>query len=59
MNKASVTLDVGVDKTDIKFIQHLEKEIDSVMVKNGFTRTTTTKKGDSTEFNYRQFGVVL
>ena len=53
----SVTLDSGLDQHKIEFIQYLEKEIDEVMVQNGFCRTTTTKNGDRIEFNYRQFGI--
>ncbi len=55
----SVQLDSGLDQNSIEFIQYIEKELDSVLVKNGFARTTTTKNGDLVLFNYSQFGVAL
>lgn len=55
----SVQLDSGLNQNQIEFIQHIEKELDDVLVKNGFVRTTTTKGGDLVVFNYRQFGMAI
>ncbi len=58
MNMA-VKADRGLDNCSIEFVRQIEKDIDAAMLSNGFARTTTTKAGDSLEFNYRQFGVCL
>lgn len=54
-----VALKSGLNDCSIELIQHIEKSVDAVMSKNGFTRTTTSKSGDCVEFNYRQFGKAL
>ena len=53
----SVKLKPSTDSILISFIQDIEKELDIVMVKNGFTRTSTRKDRDQIVFKYRQFGV--
>ncbi len=59
MDDVEITLNIGVDETDIEFIQHIEKELDLVMTRNGFTRSMSCKMGDKTRFRYRQFGVAV
>lgn len=53
----SVRLNTGLDTMTIDWVQQIEQEIDEVMVKHGFCRTTTSKEGQRLEFNYQQFGV--
>lgn len=48
-----VPLDAG---EAIELIQSIEKDIDSLMVGYGFTRTLTTK-GEEVALRYEQFGV--
>ena len=55
----SIRLEPGLSQNQIEFIQHIEKELDGVLVQNGFARTTTTKSDDSVAFNYRQFGIAV
>ena len=55
----AIELDSGLQAHCIEFIQHIEKELDAVMVGNGFVRTTTTKAADVVQFNYRQFGICV
>ncbi len=59
MEKIKVKTDTGLDSCSIELIQQIEDDLDEAMIKNGFTRTTTSKKGDVLEFNYQQFGVCL
>ena len=53
--EATIKTDIGLDNMQIDLIQSIEKAVDDAMVKNGFTRTTSTKAGDHIELNYRQF----
>lgn len=53
--KTNIKIDCIADGS-IDLIHAIEKELDAVMIQNGFTRTGTTKGADYTEFNYRQFG---
>lgn len=48
----------GLDDCTIELVQKIEKDLDSVMVSNGFTRTSTTKASNFLKFNYKQFGKV-
>ena len=59
MEKIRIKADADLDNCNIEFIQQIENDLDEVMTKNGFTRTTTSKKGNVVDFNYRQFGVCL
>jgi len=59
MLEVSVQLGSGLNQNQIEFIQHIEKELDDVLVKNGFARTTTTKSGRRVVFNYRQFEIAI
>ena len=59
MKKIRIKADADLDNCNIEFIQQIENDLDEVMTKNGFTRTTTSKKGNVVDFNYRQFGVCL
>jgi hypothetical protein len=59
MNDISIQTENGLNDCDIDLVQHIEKELTKVMVRNGFTKTTTTKADDKLIFNYRQFGKAL
>ena len=58
-NKITIETSVGLYGCSIELIRKIESELDAVMVGNGFTRTTTSKSGDSLRFHYRQFGKCL
>ncbi|OPX33361.1 MAG: hypothetical protein B1H40_00095 [Candidatus Latescibacteria bacterium 4484_181] len=57
IEKVKVKTDTGLDNCSIKLIQQIEDDLDEAMIKNGFTRTTTSKEGNILEFNYHRFGV--
>ena len=59
MNNISVKVEDGLNNCSIGLIQVIERELDKVMVSNGFTRTTTSKAEDRLEFNYKQFGKAI
>jgi hypothetical protein len=54
-----VSIEPGLDKITIKFIQHIEKEIDKVMVVNGLYRVASNKNDEKIVFCYRFFGRCL
>lgn len=59
MKSIAVETENGLDDCTIELVQQVENEITTVMVQNGFAKTTTTKTGDRLVFNYRQFGKSL
>lgn len=52
-----IEVKVDADIPNIEFIQHIEAQLGSTLVKLGFTRTESNKSEDSISFKYRQFGV--
>jgi hypothetical protein len=54
-----VTTNNGLGDCSIELVHAIEKDIDVVMARYGFTRTISGKGGDFLEFNYRQFGKAL
>lgn len=56
MNDLTVKINIPLE---IKFIHRIEKQLDMALIPMGFTRETTTKNIDTTEINYRQFGIVI
>jgi len=55
----TVTIEQGSEGYGPDLIKHLEKDLDTALVKNGFTRTSTTNENNTLQFNYRQFGKCL
>ncbi len=49
----------GLDDCQIGLIQVIEKDLDKIMNRFGFTRTESTKSSDKLSFIYRQFGKAL
>ena len=47
-----VRLNFGLNSTDIKEIQRIERSIDNALHPLGFKRVTSTKTGDYVELNY-------
>lgn len=54
-----ITLDKNLDNTELWILQEIEKGLDDVMNKLGYTRTLSTKgsNAENAWFEYRQFAV--
>ena len=54
-----ITINKGLNNWSIEWIQDIEKALDVALVRQGYTRTTTTKADEYLLFNYKLFGKCL